>query len=180
MALSDLVLKAKVNMALMRDPRIRAHDVRVQVENGCATLTGDVDDQEHCRVAEEIARGVVGITSVRNQMTCGLHIRATTVELLTLRLLEELDETWFGLPDNHALTQADYLRWALWMIYKFRIPPELVEGKSAEIEAEVVDEALTRIAGFVSAPKALVALEMLHQAELIPPGREEGRGKREE
>ena|SRR5579872_6838924 len=164
MALSDLVLKAKVNLALIRDPRVGAFDVGVRAEGGRVTLTGDADTEEECRAAEEIARTVEGVTSVRNDMTCGIGKREDTAEHVTQRLLSKLDEEWRCLPDQTALTQADYLRWALWLIYKFRIPGAAVQDA---LVANAMDAALTQVAGYVGAPKALLALEMLRQAEMV-------------
>jgi len=172
MALSDLVLKAKVNMALLRDPRVGFFDIRATVDNGRVTLTGDTDTPEECRAAEEIAKSVEGIVSVRNEMTCGIGQNEDTAELVTQRFLEKLDTTWHNLPDRSALSQADYLRWALWMVYKFHIPRPQAPGTQGsgmdpKVKAAAIEQALERIAGHVGAPKALVALEMLRQAEQI-------------
>src|SRR3569832_1443104 len=126
MALSDFVLKARVNLALMRDPRVASLDVGVDADDGIVKLIGDVDSEGECRAAEEVARSVEGVRSVVNQLTCGVGQRADTAELVTQRFLEKLDDEWNGLPDQTALVQADYLRWARWLIYKFRIPASLL------------------------------------------------------
>src|SRR5579872_2151950 len=164
MSISDLVLKAKVNMALMRDPRVGMLDVGVRADDGQVTLTGDTDTSEECAAAEEIARSVDGVAGVRNEMTCGIGKHEDTVELLTQRLLIKLDEAWNSLPDQTAVTQADYVRWALWLIYKFRVPDS--EGSDAAM-ANAREIALTQVAAYIGAPKALLALEMLRQAELV-------------
>ncbi|HLV78719.1 MAG TPA: BON domain-containing protein [Chthonomonadaceae bacterium] len=165
MALTDLMLKAKVNMALARDPRVSALEITVGVEEGIVTLTGDVDSQEKCQAAEEDARCVEGITQVRNEMTCGLTKVATTATEVAQRFLSKLELQWNALPDKTALTQADFLRWALWMITKFHIPPN-VEGQDIEtLELATVERALEQIGSYTSIPKALLAMEMLRQAE---------------
>jgi hypothetical protein len=167
MALSDFILKAKVNMALTTDPRVSVLDIGVQADDGHITLTGDVDSEQECQAASEIARSVEGVTRVTNEMTCGIGKREETADLVSQRFLEKLDDEWNNLPDRNPLAQADYLRWALWMVYKFRIPSESPDAEVAKIEAETTDEALTRIAGYVGAPVALVALEMMRQAEMV-------------
>src|SRR5688572_3236865 len=167
MALSDLVLKAKVNLALAHDPRVGVLDIGVSSEEGVVTLTGDLDTIQACNAAEEIAERVEGVTRVENRLTCGVGARADSAEMLRQKFIQRLDEAWDELPDHHALTQADYLRWALWMVYKFRIPNSMAGADSEKIESEAVEEAIGLIAGFVGAPKALVALEMLRQAEAV-------------
>ncbi|HZO88013.1 MAG TPA: BON domain-containing protein [Chthonomonadaceae bacterium] len=165
MALSDLVLKAKVNMALARDPRVGVLDIGVTANNGIITLTGDVDDPQQCEVAAQIAQSVPGVQGVQNELTCGIGQTEDTAEMVKERFLAKLDEEWEALPDRTALTQADYLRWALWLIYKFHIPASLHVEDVEALEAEATEEALEKVSGHVGVPKALLALEMLRQAE---------------
>lgn len=167
MPLSDFILKARVNMALIRDPRVGSLDVGVGAHNGRITLTGDVDTEEERRAAEEAARSVEGVSAVDNELTFGEGQRADTAELVCQRFLRKLEEEWNALPNQSAMAQADYLRWALWMVAKFRIPEEVAGDSTAETVADVTEQALTRIAGYVGAPKALIAMEMMEQAELI-------------
>ena len=167
MALSDFVLKARVNLALMRDPRVASLDVGVDSDGGIVKLTGDVDSESECRAAEEVARKVEGVRTVVNDLTCGLGQRADTADLITQRFLEKLDDEWEGLPNDTALVQADYMRWALWLIYKFRLPSQLVTEGTATAESDAVERALTQVAGYVGVSKALLAMNMLELADEI-------------
>lgn len=167
MAISDMILKARVNMALIRDPRVGALDIGVTAENGVVTLRGDVDSKQECRAAVGIVRAVDGVRVVHNKITCGGGGRAEDVEFIIQRFLEKLDDEWANLPDKHALAQADYLRWGVWMAYKFRIPDSLRVENADKRESDAVDQALAKIAGNVGVPKVSVALEMLRQAESI-------------
>lgn len=167
MALSDFILKAKVNMALTTDPRVSVLDIGVQADNGVVTLTGDVDSGDECQAAEEIARAVEGVEGVKNEMTCGMAKTEETADLVRQRFLDKLEDEWNNLPEKTALAQADYMRWALWMVYKFRIPSDDQSAEIAKIEEQTADEALNQIAGYLGAPVALVALEMLRQAEQV-------------
>jgi hypothetical protein len=167
MAISDLILKARVNLALARDPRVGVLDIGVTAEEGIVTLTGDVDGDPECDAAVEIARSVAGVSRVVNKMTCGVGAREDSFEMLRQKFLQRLEEAWDALPDENALTQADYVRWSLWMIFKFRIPESIREHESITNEQEVVEEALGLVAGLIGAPKALLALEMLRQAESV-------------
>ncbi|MGA6108955.1 BON domain-containing protein [Pseudomonas solani] len=49
-------------------PYLRANDLKVSVENGKATLTGNVAEDVNKDLAKEIALGVKGITEVDNQI----------------------------------------------------------------------------------------------------------------
>jgi hypothetical protein len=167
MALSDFMLKARVNVALIRDPRVASLDVGVHADDGIVYLSGDVDTEAECLAAAEVARRVDGVKRVVNKLTCGIGQRADTAELVIQRFLEKLDDEWNNLPKQTALVQADYLRWALWMVYKFRIPAQLRTAETAITEDDAVEQALSQIAGAVGAPKALIALQMLQMADEI-------------
>lgn len=167
MSLNDLLLKAKVNMALVRDPRVSSLDIGVSCVDGRVTLSGDVDTQRECDSATEIARGVDGVRSVQCDMTFGVGKQEETAELVTQRFLSKLDEGWDSLPDQNALTQADYLRWALWMIYKFRLPESVAGEERGKLQAEAEEQALANVAGHVGAPKSLLAFLLLQQAESV-------------
>lgn len=49
-------------------PYLRAHDIRVEVNNGSAILTGKVDDDVNRELAAQIALGVSGIDEVDNRI----------------------------------------------------------------------------------------------------------------
>ncbi len=167
MALSDLILKAKVNMALAQHAEVSMMETTVEIEDGLVTLTGDLDSEETCRTTEQVVASVEGVVGVKNELTCGARQEAATAELVTLRLLEKLDDEWHKLPNVHAYVQADYVRWALWLIYKFRLPPGLNKPDHVELENDAMDVALTRVAGYVGSSKAMLAIEMLRQAEQV-------------
>lgn len=49
-------------------PYLRAHDLKVSVVNGKATLTGTVEEEVNKELASAIAMGVIGITDVDNKI----------------------------------------------------------------------------------------------------------------
>jgi len=49
-------------------PYLRAHDIKVSVHSGKATLHGKVDDEVNKDLAKQIALGVSGVTEVDNQL----------------------------------------------------------------------------------------------------------------
>ena len=168
MDLSDLVLTAKVNLALARDPRVGVLDIGVAVSQGTVTLDGDVDSEEERAAALEIARGVDGVRRVRSRITCGVGKAADSAEHAVQKFLEKLDDGWQNLPDDTATTQAGYLQWALWLVYKFRVPEGLGGEEHARIEADATEAAFARISGYLAIPKPLLVLEMARQAESVP------------
>ena len=167
MNLTDLILKTRINIGLMRDPRIGSFDIGVNTENGIVTLTGDVDDQEECRFAIEAAESIQGVKEVVSEMTYGVGKTAEDAEIITSSLLSKLEEVWDELPDRSALAEADYIRWATWLIYKFHLPKE-TEDK-AQLESNAVEQAITRVATLSGSPKPLIALELLRYAESANP-----------
>ncbi len=62
----DVDLATQVAMALFEDPRTNDAVIEVIDERGMITLDGEVDNAETREAAEEIARGVTGVTSVVN------------------------------------------------------------------------------------------------------------------
>ncbi len=60
--------EAKVETTYALSPYLRAHDIEVSVKDGKATLSGTVDEDINKDLAQQIALGVSGITSVDNQL----------------------------------------------------------------------------------------------------------------
>ncbi len=167
MALSDLITKARVNMALARDPRVGSLDIGVHVHDSFVTLTGDTEDQAECNAVEEITRRVEGVAGIKNDMTCGVGKNLDMAELVTHHFQARLREVFAALPDKHALTLADYTRWALWLTYKLHLPGHGARAQHDSVEMATMEAALAEISNQVGIPKVLLAMEMLRQAEAI-------------
>lgn len=60
--------EATIATTFRLNPYLRASDIQVTVENGKATLTGEVHEDIHSELAYEIARGTNGIDEVDNQL----------------------------------------------------------------------------------------------------------------
>jgi osmotically-inducible protein OsmY len=54
--------------AFLYDPRVSSFNISVEVENGIANLSGEVENLEAKRAAEETAKNIVGIWQVKNQI----------------------------------------------------------------------------------------------------------------
>jgi hypothetical protein len=68
---SDDRIWEDINDRLTWHSRLDATDIRVEVNNGVATLSGSVDSRRDKRLAEDIADSVSGVWDVNNQ----LHVR---------------------------------------------------------------------------------------------------------
>lgn len=61
-------LKKNVKGRISKDARLKGSDIEVRADNGVVTLTGDAKDVGARARASEIARGVPGVKSVKNEI----------------------------------------------------------------------------------------------------------------
>jgi osmotically-inducible protein OsmY len=66
--IDDTVITAKVKAALIEDPLTKAIEINVETFKGVVQLSGFVSSQAASKRAEELARGVAGVKSVKNDM----------------------------------------------------------------------------------------------------------------
>ena len=64
----DSVITAKVKAELLNEPNLSSGSVNVETFKGVVQLSGFVHDQADINRAVEIARGVKGVKSVKNDM----------------------------------------------------------------------------------------------------------------
>ena len=64
----DSWITSKTKMSLINDKRVKARHIKVETENGVLILRGKVSSGEERAAAEETARGVEGVKSVRNML----------------------------------------------------------------------------------------------------------------
>lgn len=67
-AVSDTWITSKTKIALFADERVKGTDVTVDTTKGAVSLRGKVDSAEARAAAAEIAKGVDGVQSVRNDL----------------------------------------------------------------------------------------------------------------
>lgn len=67
-ATKDSWITAKTKIALYADDRVSGTDVNVDTQNGMVNLRGKVATADQKRAAEEVAKSVEGVTSVRNDL----------------------------------------------------------------------------------------------------------------
>ena len=66
--IDDTVITAKVKAALIDDSMTKASEINVETYKGVVQLSGFVSSQPAANRAIELARGVKGVTSVKNDM----------------------------------------------------------------------------------------------------------------
>jgi osmotically-inducible protein OsmY len=64
--IDDSVITSKVKAAYAADPTVKATQVQVETFKGTVQLSGFVDSRESAQRAVEIARGIKGVKSVKN------------------------------------------------------------------------------------------------------------------
>ena len=64
----DSVITAKVKAAIFNDPTLRVNEINVETFKGVVQLSGFVNSQADINRAVQVARGVAGVTSVKNDM----------------------------------------------------------------------------------------------------------------
>ena len=64
--IDDSVITGKVKAAFAADPTVKATQVQGETFKGTVQLSGFVDSRESAQKAVEIARGVKGVKSVKN------------------------------------------------------------------------------------------------------------------
>ena len=66
--LDDSVITTKVKAAVFNEPTLKATEINVETYKGVVQLSGFVNSQSSIDRAEEVARGVKGVKSVKNDM----------------------------------------------------------------------------------------------------------------
>jgi osmotically-inducible protein OsmY len=64
--IDDTVITSKVKAAFAADPTVKATQVQVETFKGTVQLSGFVDSRESAQRAVDLARGVKGVKSVKN------------------------------------------------------------------------------------------------------------------
>ena len=66
--IDDTVITTKVKAAIFNEPTLKSAEINVETFKGVVQLSGFVRSQANIATAIEVARGVRGVTSVRDDM----------------------------------------------------------------------------------------------------------------
>jgi len=64
----DSAITTKVKAAIFNDPSLKVFQINVETFKGAVQLSGFVDSAQSVRKAGEVARGVTGVKSVKNNL----------------------------------------------------------------------------------------------------------------
>ena len=64
----DTVITTKVKTAIFNEPTLKSAEINVETFKGVVQLSGFVNSREDVNKAASVARGVPGVTSVKNDM----------------------------------------------------------------------------------------------------------------
>jgi osmotically-inducible protein OsmY len=105
---SDPMLENRVENALERDPYVNRYEIDVDVVNGQAYLTGDVDSVFERAQADDAAAEVEGVVHVNNN----LDVDADPDPLIYDPYVDEdwytYDFDWYTYPDNTVTAESDW------------------------------------------------------------------------
>ena len=65
---SDTVITTKIKTDLLKEPNLKSLDIHVETSRGVVQLSGFVNSDADAAKAVELARGVKGVTSVKNEI----------------------------------------------------------------------------------------------------------------
>ena len=66
--IDDTTITTKVKAAIFEDPSLKTLQINVETRNGVVQLAGFVDTAQNVKRAAEVARGVKGVVSVKNDL----------------------------------------------------------------------------------------------------------------
>ena len=66
--IDDSVITTKVKAAIFNEPTLKSTEINVETFKGAVQLSGFVNSQSDINKAVEVARGVKGVQSVKNDM----------------------------------------------------------------------------------------------------------------
>ena len=66
--INDSYLTAKAKIALFADARVKGSEINVETAQGAMMIRGKVDSSDAKQAAEAIAKGIEGVTSVKNEL----------------------------------------------------------------------------------------------------------------
>ena len=66
--IDDSVITTKVKAAVLNEPTLKSAEINVETYKGVVQLSGFVNSAEDIAKAASVARGVKGVTSVKNDM----------------------------------------------------------------------------------------------------------------
>jgi hyperosmotically inducible periplasmic protein len=94
--INDSWLTAKTKLALVADARVKGRQINVETKKGVVMLRGKVDTDEAKTAAEDTAKGIDGVKSVKNELQVVAPAKREAVEekddIITERVKREINK----------------------------------------------------------------------------------------
>lgn len=100
---NDAWITGKVEMAYTLNRHLNPFAIDTDVESGVVTLTGNVESDVDSKLAEEIAKGIDGVSEVNNELQVGAVARGDASDSSEDESQERNFPTWF---DDATTTAA--------------------------------------------------------------------------
>src|SRR5262245_26804575 len=133
-AVSDSWLTSKTKIALFADDRVKGKDVRVETQKGQVFLRGKVDSDEAKTAAADIAKGVEGVKSVKNDLQVVAPAARKTVQANDKQITKAVDAT-FG--KDAQLKKIDVRTDAGVVVLSGEVPNITTSAKASEMAHRV-------------------------------------------
>jgi hyperosmotically inducible protein len=133
-AVSDSWLTSKTKIALFADDRVKGKEVRVETMGGQVYLRGKVDSQEAKAAAEEIAKGVEGVKTVKNDLQVVAPAARKTVETNDKQITKSVETT---LHKDASMKKIDVRTDAGVVVLSGEVPNITASAKASEMAHRV-------------------------------------------
>ena len=77
---NDAWLTAKTKIALFSDARVRGREINVESAQGLVMIHGNVDSDEAKKAVEDLAKGIDGVKSVKNDLQVVLPSKRDVID----------------------------------------------------------------------------------------------------
>jgi hyperosmotically inducible protein len=133
-AVSDSWVTSKTKIALFADDRVKGKDVRVETVNGEVFLRGKVDSDAAKTAAAEVAKGIEGVKSVKNDLQVVPPSARKAVQANDKEITKTV-ETSFG--KDAQLKKIDVRTDAGVVVLSGEVPTISVSAKASEMAHRV-------------------------------------------
>jgi hyperosmotically inducible protein len=133
-AVSDSWVTSKAKIALFADDRVAGKDVRVETVNGQIFLRGKIDSEEAKTAAADIAKGIEGVKSVKNDLQVVPAAARKTVAANDKQITKAI-ETSFG--KDAQLKKIDVRTDAGVVVLSGEVPNISTSAKASEMAHRV-------------------------------------------
>jgi hyperosmotically inducible protein len=133
-AVNDSWVTSKTKIALFADDRVKGKDVRVETVNGEVFLRGKVDSDAAKMAAADVAKGIEGVKSVKNDLQVVAPAARKAVQANDKEITKAV-ETSFG--KDAQLKKIDVRTDAGVVVLSGEVPTISVSAKASEMAHRV-------------------------------------------